>query len=98
MPPASACAQMQEKVLKGVVMEIEDAAYPLLAGVVATSDVKEAFTGVQVACLVGGFPRLKGMERKDLMDKNATIFVEQGKALRQFADPNVKVWVGLFCW
>lgn len=85
--------KMQEKVLKGVVMEIEDCAYPLLAGVVATSDVKEAFTGVDVACLVGGFPRLKGMERSDLLAKNAAIFVEQGRALRQFASPNVKVLV-----
>ena len=81
---------MQEKILKGVVMEIQDCSYPLLQGVVATADVKEAFTGVDVACLVGGFPRLKGMERKDLLDKNSAIFVEQGKALRQFASPNVK--------
>ncbi len=84
---------MQEKTLSGVVMEIQDCAYPLLAGVVATTDVTTAFSGVDVACLVGGFPRLKGMERKDLMDKNASIFVEQGRALRQFASPNVKVLV-----
>lgn len=79
--------------LKGVQMEIEDCSFPLLKGVVATSDVTEAFTKVDFAFLVGAFPRLKDMERKDLLAKNAAIFKEQGKALSDFASKNVKVLV-----
>lgn len=81
------------KDLGGVVMEIQDCAYPLLRGVVATADLKEAFSAVDVAVLVGGFPRLPGMERKDLLHKNRDIFVAQGQALKQYANPNVKVLV-----
>jgi len=79
--------------LKGVVMELEDGAFPLLAGVVATTDVKEAFTGVKYALLPGAFPRKDGMERKDLLKANAKIFKEQGKALNDYADRDVKVLV-----
>eukprot|EP00455_Lapot_gusevi_P028621 TRINITY_DN305_c0_g1_i2.p2 TRINITY_DN305_c0_g1~~TRINITY_DN305_c0_g1_i2.p2 ORF type:complete len:339 (+),score=150.77 TRINITY_DN305_c0_g1_i2:81-1097(+) len=79
--------------LRGVVMEIDDCAYPLVKGVVATSDLEAAFKGVKVAFLVGGFPRLKGMQRRDLMAKNVSIFVAQGQALNQHADPDVKVLV-----
>jgi len=79
--------------LKGVVMELEDGAFPLLAGVVATVDVKEGFTGVKYALLPGAFPRKDGMERKDLLKANAKIFKEQGKALNDFADRDVKVLV-----
>jgi len=82
-----------EKLLTAAVMEIQDCTYPLLKGLLATTDVKEAFTGVDVAVLVGGFPRLKGMERKDLMNKNSSIFIEQGRALRLYSNPNVKVLV-----
>lgn len=82
-----------EAALEGIVMEIEDGAYPLLKGVVATVDVQTAFTGVNVAILVGGFPRLAGMDRADLLGKNAAIFEVQGKALNDFADADVKVLV-----
>jgi len=84
---------MCAEALKGLVMELEDCAYPLLAGVVATTDVKEAFTGVNYACLVGAMPRRQGMERKDLLIANAKIFVEQGKALNDYSDHGVKVVV-----
>lgn len=79
--------------LKGVVLEIEDGAYPLLRSVKATSDITEAFTGVQVALMVGGFPRMKGMDRKDLLAKNAQIFVAAGKALNDVGDKDCKVLV-----
>ncbi len=82
-----------EKKLGGIAMEIDDGAYPLVHKVVATTDVQTAFTGVQAAFLVGGFPRGPGMQRADLMEKNVPIFVSQGKALDQFADKNVKVLV-----
>jgi len=79
--------------LKGVIMELEDGAYPLLAGIVATSDVAVAFKDIDYAILVGAFPRKAGMERKDLLEKNAGIFKEQGKALNQYAKKTVKVVV-----
>jgi len=79
--------------LRGLAMELEDCAFPLLQGVVCTGDLKEAFTGVDVALLVGAFPRQAGMERKDLLAKNAAIFKEQGQALDQYASKNVKVCV-----
>lgn len=62
-----------------------------VVGVVATADVHEAFSGVHYAILVGAFPRKDGMERKDLLAKNAAIFEVQGKAINDYADPNVKV-------
>ena len=77
--------------LRGVVMELEDCAFPLLAGVVVGSDPHKIFEGVDFALLVGAKPRGKGMERADLLEENAKIFVEQGKALRN--NPKVKVIV-----
>lgn len=74
-------------------MEIEDCAFPLVKGIVATTDIKEAFESVDYAFLVGAFPRRDGMERKDLLAKNASIFQEQGKALSDYSNPNVKVVV-----
>lgn len=65
-----------EKALKGLVMELEDGAYPLLTGVVATTDATTAFTDIDVALLVGARPRGPGMERKDLLLANSPIFVE----------------------
>jgi len=85
-------AEMVEK-LKGVVMEIDDCAYPLLQGVVATASEPEAFKDVDVALLVGAMPRLQGMERKDLLQKNAQIFKVQGKSLDTYPSKNVKVLV-----
>lgn len=83
---------MMEK-LKGVKMEIDDCAFPLVEGVVVTDDVKTAFEGADYVFMVGAFPRKDGMERKDLLAKNAAIFKEQGKALNDFASRNVKVLV-----
>jgi len=60
---------MCQEALAGVVLEITDCAFPLVRGVVATTDVKEAFTGIDYALLVGAFPRREGMERKDLLQK-----------------------------
>jgi len=82
-----------EKVLKGVEMEILDCAFPLVSGVICTSEPKVAFMNVDVAILVGAFPRQKGMERKDLLKKNAEIFKAQGKAMNDYASRNVKVLV-----
>jgi malate dehydrogenase len=82
-----------EKALKGVVMELEDGAFELLEGVVATSDPKVGFKDVDVAVLVGAFPRKPGMERKDLLSQNGKIFKAQGQALNEFASRNVKVLV-----
>ncbi|KAM9985421.1 hypothetical protein ACTFIZ_008959 [Dictyostelium cf. discoideum] len=79
--------------LKGVVMEIQDGAYPLITDIVTTADVKEAFTGVHYAILVGAMPRREGMERADLLKANAAIFKVQGKALAEHSDKNVKVLV-----
>jgi len=69
------------KALEGTIMELQDCAFPLLADVVATSDVKKAFEGCSWALLVGSFPRKKGMERSELIKTNAKIFTGQGKAL-----------------
>ncbi|KAL5053507.1 hypothetical protein RYX36_034189 [Vicia faba] len=71
--------------LNGVKMELVDAAFPLLKGVVATTDVVEACTGVNVAVMVGGFPRKEGMERKDVMSKNVSIYKSQASALEKHA-------------
>ena len=79
--------------LKGVMMELEDCAFPLLAGMVGTSDPNVAFKDADVALLVGAMPRGPGMERKDLLLKNAEIFTVQGKALNAVASRNVKVLV-----
>jgi malate dehydrogenase len=79
--------------VKGVVMELEDCAFPLLAGVVITDDPNVAFKDADVALLVGARPRSKGMERKDLLEANGAIFTVQGKALNDNASRNVKVLV-----
>ncbi|WP_068466414.1 malate dehydrogenase [Candidatus Protochlamydia phocaeensis] len=79
--------------LEGVRMELEDGAFPLLSSIVVTSDPYKAFEGVHYALLVGAKPRGPGMERKDLLQENGKIFVEQGKALNAVADPSVKVLV-----
>ena len=79
--------------LKGVVMELEDCAFPLLAGIVTSDDPKVAFRDADVALLVGARPRSKGMERKDLLEANAQIFTVQGRALDAAASRNVKVLV-----
>lgn len=79
--------------LKGVIMELEDCAFPLLHDVVATDDAKVAFKDTQIALLVGARPRSKGMERKDLLEANAQIFTAQGKALDEAANRDVKVLV-----
>ena len=79
--------------LKGVVMELEDCAFPLLAGIVQTDDANVAFKDVDYALLVGARPRGPGMERKDLLEANAAIFSAQGKALNEVASRDVKVLV-----
>lgn len=81
------------KPLEGVAMELHDCAFPLLRGVVTTSEVKQAFEGSDYALLVGAKPRSKGMERGDLLKENAKIFQEQGKALNDAANKTVKVVV-----
>ncbi len=82
-----------QKALGGVIMELEDCAFPLLAGVVATGDPEVAFKDADVALLVGARPRGPGMERKDLLSANAQIFTAQGKALNKVASRDVKVLV-----
>lgn len=82
-----------QNALKGVMMELEDCAFPLLAGLVPASDPKIAFKDIDVALLVGARPRSKGMERKDLLEANGAIFTVQGKALNEVASRNVKVLV-----
>ncbi len=79
--------------LKGVIMELEDCAFPLLAGVVGTDDAEVAFKDIDVALLVGARPRGPGMERKDLLLENAKIFTAQGAALNKVAKRDVKVLV-----
>ncbi|MFT4100647.1 MAG: malate dehydrogenase [Burkholderiaceae bacterium] len=79
--------------VKGVVMELEDCAFPLLQGVVVTDDPKVAFKDADYALLVGARPRSKGMERKDLLEANGAIFTVQGKALDEAASRDVKVLV-----
>jgi malate dehydrogenase len=79
--------------VKGVVMELEDCAFPLLAGVVITDDPEVAFRDVDYALLVGARPRSKGMERKDLLEANGAIFTVQGRALDRVASRDVRVLV-----
>ncbi|HAZ94201.1 MAG TPA: malate dehydrogenase [Porticoccaceae bacterium] len=79
--------------LKGVAMELEDCAFPLLAGMVCTDDAALAFKDSDYALLVGARPRGPGMERKDLLEANAAIFSAQGKALNDNASKNIKVLV-----
>jgi malate dehydrogenase len=82
-----------QKALKGVMMELDDCAFPLLQSMLGTADAKGAFKDVDVALLVGARPRGPGMERKDLLEANGAIFVPQGKALNEVAARNVKVLV-----
>ena len=82
-----------QNALKGVIMELEDCAFPLLAGIEAHSDPMTAFKDTDYALLVGARPRGPGMERADLLAANAQIFTAQGKALNAVASRNVKVLV-----
>jgi malate dehydrogenase len=79
--------------LGGVVMELDDCAFPLLKGIVASSDPNVAFSGIDWALLVGSVPRKQGMERKDLLGINGKIFIGQGQAIEKNAGPNVRVLV-----
>jgi len=79
--------------LAGVAMELDDCAFPLLAGMVCTDDPNQAFDGVDYALLVGSRPRSKGMERRDLLEANGAIFTTQGQALAAGAADDVRVLV-----
>jgi malate dehydrogenase len=82
-----------QKALKGVMMELDDCAFPLLQGMAAASDPMAAFKDVDIALLVGARPRGPGMERKDLLEANGKIFAPQGQALDRVASRKVKVLV-----
>ena len=82
-----------QNAVKGVMMELEDCAFPLLAGMVATDDPNVAFKDANVCLLVGARPRSKGMERADLLEANGAIFTVQGKAIAENAKEDVKVLV-----
>lgn len=79
--------------LHGVVMELDDCAFPLLKGIVPTADLNEGFRGVNWALLVGSVPRKEGMERKDLLGINGKIFIGQGQAIQQNAASDVRIHV-----
>jgi malate dehydrogenase len=79
--------------LEGVVMELDDCAFPLLTKIESGDDPKMIFDGVNLACLVGARPRTKGMERRDLLEANGGIFKPQGEALNNNAADDVKVLV-----
>jgi malate dehydrogenase len=81
------------KTLEGVVMEIDDCAFPTLAGVQIGDDANTIFDGVNLALLVGARPRTKGMERGDLLEANGAIFTTQGKALNEVAADDVRIGV-----
>lgn len=81
------------KALEGVVMELDDCAFPLLAGVEIGADANKIFDGVNLALLVGARPRSKGMERGDLLEANGAIFTAQGKALNEVAADDVRIGV-----
>jgi malate dehydrogenase len=81
------------KAAEGTAMELDDCAFPLLAGIDISDDSKQAFDGVNIAILVGARPRQKGMERSDLLEANGGIFKPQGEALNQNAASDVKVLV-----
>jgi malate dehydrogenase len=82
-----------QKALQGVMMELEDCAFPLLAGMVGTGDPKVAFKDADYVLLVGAKPRGPGMERKDLLMENAKIFIEQGRALNAVASRDMRLIV-----
>src|SRR5499426_4029740 len=79
--------------LQGVVMELDDCAFPLLKGVVPTANLEEGFRGVNWALLVGSVPRKQGMERKDLLGINGKIFIGQGQAIQRDAAKDVRILV-----
>jgi malate dehydrogenase len=81
------------KALEGVVMELDDCAFPGLAGVEIGDDAEKIFDGANLALLVGARPRTKGMERGDLLEANGAIFTEQGKALNKVAADDVRIGV-----
>ena len=81
------------KALEGVVMELDDCAFPTLAGVEISDDADVAFDGANVALLVGARPRTKGMERADLLEANGAIFTVQGKAINEHAADDIRVTV-----
>jgi malate dehydrogenase len=81
------------KALEGVVMELDDCAFPLLAGVEIGADPNKVFDGVNLALLVGARPRGPGMERSDLLEANGAIFTAQGKALNSVAADNIRIGV-----
>jgi malate dehydrogenase len=82
-----------QEALKGLIMEIDDCAYPLVHSVTPTDSLEVAFKGTDIALMVGGFPRLAGMDRSQLLEKNAEIFVAAGKALEQFGSKTCRVVV-----
>src|SRR5262249_43743902 len=82
-----------QKALRGVMMELDDCAYPLLAGMAATDDPKVAFRDCDIALLLGAKPRGRGRERKDRRADTAGIFTEQGRAMNEAARPDVGVLV-----
>ncbi len=82
-----------QTMLRGVMMELEDCAFPLLQQVIITDDQKVAFKDTEIALLIGARPRSKGMERKDLLEANGAIFSAQGKLLNEYAARHVKVLV-----
>jgi malate dehydrogenase len=82
-----------QKAMHGVIMELDDCAFPLLHGIVATADPRVAFKDADVALLVGARPRGPGMERKDLLEANGKIFAPQGQALSELASRDVRVLV-----
>jgi malate dehydrogenase len=81
------------KAVEGTAMELDDCAFPLLAGVDITADPNQAFDGANIALLIGARPRTKGMERSDLLQANGGIFKPQGKALNDHAASDIKVLV-----
>lgn len=85
--------ELASQKLEGLAMEIQDSCYELLDDIQATTNQEQAFKDVQVAVILGGYPRLAGMERRDLITKNAEGMNSQAKALSKFASPDVKVLV-----
>src|SRR5947209_17386852 len=79
--------------LKGVVMELDDCAFPLLKNIVATTDLNEGFRGLNWALLIGSVPRKPGLERKDLLGINGKIFTGQGQAIQKNAAKDVRILV-----
>lgn len=85
--------EASQKTARGVIMELDDCAFPLLNSRQSLSDPVECFEGADIALLVGARPRTADMQRKDLLEANARIFIEQGKAINQSSNKNMKVIV-----